>query len=53
MAPDEDEGREGDDAPPELRTDPETGSTPTDPAAEESGPPPAGEDPMAGPAPSG
>jgi hypothetical protein len=35
------------------RTDPKTGSTKPDPAAGESGLPPAGDDPMSGPAPSG
>lgn len=44
--------RTGDPEPTEpLREDPETGSTPTDPVAEETGP--YGTDPMAGPAPSG
>jgi hypothetical protein len=36
-----------------LRTDPRTGSTPADPAEERSGPPPEGQDPMGGEAPSG
>ncbi|MET0728995.1 MAG: hypothetical protein ABWZ76_11930 [Acidimicrobiales bacterium] len=36
-----------------LSSDPETGSTKRDPAADESGLPPAGEDPMGGAAPSG
>jgi hypothetical protein len=36
-----------------LLTDPETGSTPADPVVDDVGLPPAGEDPMAGEAPSG
>lgn len=35
-----------------LRSDPETGSTKPDPAVEGTGPPPEGDDPMAGEAPS-
>lgn len=44
--------REGE-RPADLRSDPETGSTAPDPASEGSGLPPAGDDPMSGPAPSG
>lgn len=36
-----------------VAEDPVTGSTKTDPSVAETGPPPAGEDPMGGPAPSG
>ena len=45
--------RNEDDSLEDLREDPETGSTPTDPSADDSGAPPEGTDPMAGEAPSG
>lgn len=51
---DERDHDEGDlDGPLGDRTDPKTGSTKPDPTAGESGLPPAGDDPMSGPAPSG
>lgn len=49
LAPDEVELRESD----PFGGDPQTGSSPPDPSMEDSGLPPAGDDPMGGPAPSG
>ncbi len=49
--PHPDEQRSDEDV--EVDEDPVTGSTKRAPAAEESGPPPAGRDPMTGEAPSG
>lgn len=49
LAPDEIELDESD----PFDGDPETGSSRPDPSIEETGAPPAGDDPMAGPAPTG
>lgn len=60
----DEQGRDGEGAPPapdeiDLQEsdpfggDPETGSSRPDPSIDETGPPPAGDDPMGGPAPSG
>lgn len=49
LAPDEVELHESD----PFDGDPETGSTKPDPSIDDTGAPPAGDDPMGGPAPSG